>query len=408
MFRRNAVLAAAGISVLGVLAAPATAAPAKVTGAYDAGTDAVATIAQAYLVSHPDLTPAAARAAAQAQSAGEQLKAEIAKEWKTFGGGWFDPYTATYNVAVTSATTGRTLAAVGATKGVKVNTPLVARNFDQLNAEAEALRNGTSALAKAAGGNVGIDVRTNQVVAAVPESARRAELGQAGVSVVNGQNTSVQADACTDRANCDDFQAAGLMLRNGAGQHWCSIGFTARNSANQRITLTAGHCSTGIGEVWSNGTATVRTVGSVSGRIDSGVSDVTRIVSTNSFYDNVNSGRIYIGAGSNTSPVKGESFFLVNDVACLSASFTNPARSGNPCATVTNTSDAGTRGMVRIDGYDACGGDSGGGWYWLAPSGNRYAVALHSRSNSGCNVANGTSWASPLSAFYSDLVYEVS
>ncbi|MBE1465402.1 hypothetical protein [Kibdelosporangium phytohabitans] len=405
MFRRSAVLAAAGISILGVLATPAAA---KVTGAYDTGTDATATIAKAYLTSHPGLTPAKARAAALAQSAGEHLKAEISKQWKTFGGGWFDPYTATYNLAVTSSSTGKALTAVGDSKGVKVNTPLVARSLDQLNAEAEALRNGTSALAKAAARNVGIDVRTNQVVAAIPATARRADLSQAGVIVVNGQNTTAQADACTDRANCDNFEAAGLVLRNGAGQHWCSIGFTARNSANQRITLTAGHCSTGIGEVWSNGTATVRTVGSVSGRIDSGVSDVTRIVSTNTFYGDVNSGRIYIGAGSSTAPVKGKSFFLVNDVACLSASFTNPARGGNPCATVTNTSDAGTRGMVRIDGYDACGGDSGGGWYWLASSGNRYAVALHSRSNTGCNVSPGTSWASPLNAFYSDLVYETS
>ncbi|MFC0109820.1 hypothetical protein [Kibdelosporangium aridum] len=408
MFRKNAVLAVAGISILGVLAAPATAAPAKVTGAYDTGTDAVATITQAYLTSHPDLTPAKARAAAQAQTAGEDLKAEISKQWKSFGGGWFDPYTASYHLAVTSASAGKSLAAIGASKGVKVDTPLVARSLDQLNAEAEALRNGTSALAKAAAGNVGIDVKTNQVVAAVPAAARRAELSQAGVSVVNSPNTAVQADACTDRANCDDFLAAGLILRNGTGQHWCSLGFTARNANNQRITLTAGHCSTGIGEVWSNGTATIRTVGSVSGRIDAGVSDVTRIVSTNAFYDGVNSGKIYIGAGSATAPVKGKSFFLVNDVACLSASYTNPARAGNPCATVTNTSDAGTRGMVRIDGYDACGGDSGGGWYWLAPSGNRWATALHSRSNTGCNVANGTSWASPLTAFYSDLTYEVS
>ncbi|MCE7006131.1 S1 family peptidase [Kibdelosporangium philippinense] len=406
MFRKNAVLAVAGISILGVLAAPATAAPAKV--AYDSGTDAVATIAQAYLKSHPDLSPAKARAAAQAQSAGEDLKAEVSRQWKSFGGGWFDPYTATYHLAVTLASTGKSLAAIGASKGVKVDTPLVARSFDQLNAEAEALRTGTSALAKAAAGNIGVDVQNNQVVAAVPAAARRAELSQAGVAVTNNQNPAVEADACTDRANCDDFLAAGLIMRNGTGQHWCSIGYTARNSANQRITLTAGHCSTGIGENWSNGTAVIRGVGSVSGRIDSGVSDVTRIVSTNAFYGNVNSGRIYIGAGSNTSPVKGKSFFLVNDVACLSASYTNPARAGNPCATVTSTSDAGTRGMVRISGYDACGGDSGGGWYWLAASGNRYATALHSRSNTGCNVANGTSWASPLTAFYSDLTYEIS
>ncbi|MET0132591.1 MAG: hypothetical protein ABW215_03260, partial [Kibdelosporangium sp.] len=199
----------------------------------------------------------------------------------------------------------------------------------------------------------------------------------------------------------------GLVIRNGnPGQHWCSIGFTARNAADQRITLTAGHCSTGVGQVWTNGTATIRIVGSVSGRIDSGVQDVTRIVSTNAFYGDVHSGRIYIGPPNVTSPVTGESFLLNGDVVCLSASFTNPTRFGNPCATVTSTSDAAVRGMVRIEGYDACGGDSGGGWYWFPPSGNRWAVALHSRSTAGCNATPATSWASPLNSFYSDLVYE--
>lgn len=404
--RRNVVLAAVGLSAIGFVAVtPANAAPKT---AYDGGSNAVQTIAQAYLVSHPDLTPKAAHAAALAQGAGEQLKAEISKQWKSFGGGWFDPYTATYNLAVTTQDSGKALAATGSALGVKVNTPLVGRSLDELNAQADALRKSDSDVAKAAEGNIGIDVATNQVVAAVPPAKMAGLARSAGVAVTAAENTNVEADACTSRSNCDDFLAAGLIMRNGGGGLWCSIGFTARNTANQRITLTAGHCSTGIGENWSNGTATIRTVGSVSGRIDSGVSDVTRIVSTNAFYGNVNSGRIYIGPPNSTSPVKGKTFLINGDVVCLSASYTNPTRFGNPCATVTNTSDATTRGMVRIDGYDACGGDSGGGWYWLPASGNRYAVALHSRSNTGCNVSPGTSWASPLTAFYSDLTYEVS
>jgi streptogrisin C len=406
--RKNVVLTAIGVSLLGFVAAPVNAAPVK-SGSVDNG-DVLQTISQAYLTSHPDLTPQAALAAARAQTAGEQLKAEITKQWSSFGGGWFDPYTATYHLAVTSEATGKSLAATGAHLGVRVSTPLVGRSLDQLTAQADALRSGTDTLAKAANGNVGIDIKTNQVVAEVPQAqlATLARRGQSGVSLLPAKNTAVEADACTSRANCDDFLAAGLVIRNGSGAQVCSLGFTARNSAGQRITLTAGHCSTGVGETWSNGSAPVRTIGAVSGRIDSGNQDVTRIVSTNAFYDPDTTGRAYVSPPAGTVALKGKSFLLVGDTACLSASFPVPARSGNPCGTVGSTSDAAMRGMVRIDGYDACPGDSGGGWYWLAPSGNRYAVALHSRSTTGCNAAPATSWSSPLNSFYSDLTYETS
>ncbi len=407
--RRNVVLLAIGASLLGFVSAPATAAPAKPGGAFDQG-DALQTIAQAYLTSHPDLTPQAARAAAQAQAAGEQLKAAIAKQWSSFGGGSFDPYTATYSIAMTSQDAAKSISDTGARLGVKVSTRTVSRSYDQLTAQADALRTGTSALAKAANGNVGIDVQTNKVVAAVPQAelATLARRGDAGVSLVPAKTSAIEADACTARDNCDDFLAAGNVMRNGTGTPWCSIGFTARNAANQRIVLTAGHCSTGTGEAWSTGTSTIRSVGVVSGRIDSGNQDVTRIVVTNAFYSGDTTGRAYVSPPANTVPLKGESFLLVGDTACLSASYTNPARAGNPCGTVGSTADAAVRGMVRIDGYDACGGDSGGGWYWLAPSGNRYSVALHSRSQPGCNATPANSWASPLNAFYSDLTYETS
>ena len=63
-------------------------------------------------------------------------------------------------------------------------------------------------------------------------------------------------------------------------------------------------------------------------------------------------------------------------------------------------SDAGVRGMARVDGLDACGGDSGGGWYWLSSSGNRYAYGIHSRSDGGCHGdAGGTrSWYTPVAS----------
>ena len=65
---------------------------------------------------------------------------------------------------------------------------------------------------------------------------------------------------------------------------------------------------------------------------------------------------------------------------------------------VGTNSDSSVRGMVRVDGLDACPGDSGGGWYWLTPSGRRIAYGIHSRSDTGCHGSSGGShsWFSAL------------
>lgn len=371
--------------------------------------DPLETIAATYRATYPDLPEASARAAAVAQLGSEPLKLALADRWRTFGGGWFDPYTATYHLAVTSVPTATELATAGRVLGITVETRQVKRSLDDLERIADALRSGDSALARAAGDKIGIDIKTNQVVAAVPADrlAALAPRVPEGVTLVVDEEVETEPDVCTSRANCDNNLRAGLVLRR-SGVLWCSLGFTTRSSTGTRWVLTAGHCHGGTnGETWSNGTTTQRNIGPLwsANAINSGVVDASAIQTTNAFYTGDTTGRIAIGPSS-WVPVKGSTFLLVNDVVCLSASYTNPARSGNPCATVTDTSDAQVRGMVRIQGYDACGGDSGGGWYWLPASGNRYAVALHSRSISGCNASPHRSWASPVTAFWTGLTYE--
>lgn len=100
-------VAAATTLVVTLLAAPGQAAAPQLgpaTGPLDQGLagDPLQTIAQAYLTTYPDLSPAAARTAAVAQQGGEALKATLSQRWESFGGGWFDPYAATYHLAVTS------------------------------------------------------------------------------------------------------------------------------------------------------------------------------------------------------------------------------------------------------------------------------------------------------------------
>ncbi|MFI5845463.1 hypothetical protein ACIA8K_37745 [Catenuloplanes sp. NPDC051500] len=388
-------------------AAQAKAAPAKApAAAYDTGRNDLQTVADAYRASFKDLSPEAALTAARAQAGSATFRQSLDVEKDTWAGGWFDPHTAEFHIAVTTPAAAKDVATAAArTPGLIVNTHQVARSMRELGEQVERIRSGTDKLAKAADGDVTIDVLTNEVVVRVPKT-RFAALSAAdvpvGVRVEQGTKVTQHLDACTSRTDCDNDLRAGLVLRR-SGSLWCSLGFTARSNGI-KWALTAGHCVGTIGESWSNGTATIRTVGPATDFLNSGNQDAGAIQVTNAFYTAQTAGRIMIGPSS-FSPVTGESFNLVNDVNCLSASYTNPARAGNPCATVT---EVGAAIKTKMVGYDPCGGDSGGGWYWLPGSGNRYAVALHSSSLTGCNVANGEAWASPLNAFWSALVYETS
>jgi streptogrisin C len=210
------------------------------------------------------------------------------------------------------------------------------------------------------------------------------------------------------RSNCNDSLRAGLVISTGGS---CSIGFTARSSNGlTRWVLTAGHCSDGTSTtVWSTGGTAI---GPLTSAINSGAVDAAAIQVTNATYRADTAGRIYMhNAAGRSVPVNGAADVMsdisVGDVVCLSANITDPTASSNPCAVIGSVSDANARGLVRVDGYDGCQGDSGGGWYGLA-SGARIAYGLHSRSNEGCKVANGTSWFSALPQFWTALVYETS
>lgn len=404
-------LAAVGAAVLVVTAVgvPASAAPSasSKSGAYDTGRNDLQTVADAYRTSFADLSPDAALTAARAQAGSEKFRQGLDVSTDTWAGGWFDPYTAQFHIAVTTPAAAKDVATAAAgSPRLVVTTHQVARSMKELGETVDRIRDGKDKLAKAANGQVTIDVKTNEVVVRVP-AATFSTLAAAdvpdGVRVEQGEQVTQHPDACTSRTDCDDDLRAGLVLRR-SGTLWCSLGFTARSSSGTRWALTAGHCVGTIGETWSNGTGTIRTVGQATDFLNAGNQDAGAIQVTNAYYSAQTAGRIMIGPSS-YSPVTGESYNLVNDVNCLSASYTNPARAGNPCATVT---EVGASIKTKMAGYDPCGGDSGGGWYWLPGSGSRYAVALHSSSLTGCNVANGEAWASPLNAFWSGLTYETS
>jgi streptogrisin C len=391
-------LAVAGIATASVGTATASAA--------DNGDPVAAGIA-AYKAAYPNLTDAQARAAATGADARRAVYDAASADSATFGGAWFDPTTGLVNLAATTDAGVKRAAALGKQYAVAVKPVKVKRSAAALEADAADLRAGKGELGKAAKGNVGVDVKTNEVVVAVPPDRKAALASSAaagGAKLVTASAPKIEEDAgCTSRAACDWTIRAGAIMWRGtttSNTPWCSVGFTARNSSNQRFVLTAGHCTTGAGINWGTG---AQNIGPMGTSVDSGVVDTSAISVTNSWFTGDTGGEIYISPTQSASVVgvaPSVSWEVAGETVCLSANFTQPDVAGNSCGILGTNSDAAVRGMARIDGLDGCGGDSGGGWYWLSSSGNRYAYGIHSRSDAGCHGdAGGThSWYTPVAS----------
>jgi streptogrisin C len=404
MGSRLKAVAVAGVAATALATMTAAAGAASEPSAPgDSGAPLEAT-ARAYLKVYPQLSEAEARAAAEGQEARKKVYAALQADTRTLGGFWFDPPTATLHVATTTEATGDKAVAAGARVGVTVKTHRVARSFAQLEAQAAKLRAGEGALGKAARGQVGIDVKANKVAVSVPDTQVRAFTGAtlpAGVTVSADPKIKTEEDAgCTSRAACDwTIRAGSIVWAGNSGNKVCSVGFTARNSSNQRYVYTAGHCSSGNGVTWGTGAISM---GPMQASINSGALDAAIIRVTNSWFTGDLGGEIYNEpTAGKMVPVKGVaptlSYIVQGETVCLSANYTQP-NGASFCGVVGTNSDASVRGMVRVNGLDACPGDSGGGWYWLPSSGNRIAYGVHSRSDTGCHGSSGgsRSWFSAL------------
>jgi streptogrisin C len=389
------VLAVAGAAVMSLGSATAA-------SAADNGSPFDAAVA-AYKAAYPQLTDAQARADAAGADARRAVYNAAAADPSTFGGAWFDPVTGSVNVAGTTDAATSRIAAIGKQYAVAVRPYKVKRSAAALEASAAQTRAGKDDVGRAANGQVGFDVKTNQVTAVVPKDRRPALTSSAAASDVElatAPAEKIVPDAgCTTRLACDwTIRAGSIMWAGSVSNPWCSVGFTARNASNTRYVYTAGHCSTGIGVGWGLDT---QAIGPLTAAMDSGAVDASVIQVTNGWFTGDSGGEIYTSASNHSAPVVGVaptvSWMVAGETVCLSANYTNPA-GDNMCGVLGTNSDAGVRGMARVDGLDACGGDSGGGWYWLSSSGYRYAYGIHSRSDAGCHGDSGGthSWFSPI------------
>ena len=406
---KRALVVAVGLA-LGVVAPAAQAAGPEPT--------ALAEMTAAYQAAYPQLSATAASSAAAGSDARRALYDAAAGDPNTFAGAWFDPVANVVHLAGTSETANAQAAAAGRRHGVAVTTHRVARSVAELERQADALRDGEGAIGAAAHGRVGIDVRANQVVAAVAPSQRAAlqSRARAAIKVVAAQNRAVQPDlVCIARNFCDTSLRAGLSLwrraSNGLAVSSCSLGFTARDANDVRFVLTAGHCSTGNGVTWGTGNANI---GTMFTSADAGQIDVALIKVTDPWFAADRVGRIYMeeSSGAAWAPVDGvatsTALIIAGEVACLAANITQP-NGPNRCG-VIGTSSSSWRGMPRVDGVDACKGDSGGGWYWKLASGKRVAIGIHSTSDEGCNGDQGgtDSWFTALPLLSKTLKVELS
>lgn len=399
-------MTAAAVAALAAAALATTASAAGAAEATDQRGAALEAAISAYQTAFPAISPEAARTAAAQQEDRKELYHLLTEKdgGKTFGGAWFDPPTGVLHVAATNGEAAEGAARFGKELGLSVEPVVVERSFAELEARFAELRAGTDTLSKLARGYGAIDVRRNAVVVALTtsqlplyEEAAKA----AGVTLIVRKSERVEQDAgCTTRATCDWTVRGGSMLWDGvAGNDVCSVGFTARNAANQRFTFTAGHCSSGAGATWGTGAISIGAMGSA---VNSGPLDAAIIKVTNPWFTFDRGGELYnhFAPGKSVavnSVAPSLSFIWAGDTVCLAANFTQP--SGHSfCGVVGTNSDPAVRGMVRVNGLDACGGDSGGAWYWLTSTGRRIAYGLHSRSNTGCHGSGGgsTSWFSPL------------
>ena len=391
-------------TVVGLAAAAFASTAGPAAAADDARGKQIEAGIEAYQRAYPKISLEAATTAAKQQDERKELYGVLSKGGEqTFGGAAFDPPSGLLKVFATDKEVAAFAGETGKQLGLKVETRVVARSFAELERQADEVRSRKDELGKIALATSGIEVENNRFVVAVTP-AQRATVAEAarlaGVTLVDARSVKVEEDAgCTSRSACDWTIRAGSMIWNpSAGNNNCSVGFTARTSANARYTYTAGHCSSGA-TLWGTGG---QSIGTLSSSRNSGPVDAAIIPVTNPWFKFDSGGEIYNEFFPNRSVAVNSvaptlSFIWSGDLVCLAANFTSP-NGPNFCGVVGTNSDSSVRGMVRVDGFDACGGDSGGGWYWLTSTGRRYAYGIHSRSNTGCHGYEGgsQSWFSAL------------
>lgn len=315
-----------------------------------------------------------------------------------FGGSWYDGAADVLHLQATTPAAVADFTAAAAGADVPVEVHAADYSYVELHAEMQLLLEGTHpVLGDAAAGHAGIDIEANRVVAGLTTTdlSRSGTAAPESVRLVEREPRAMELDACGSRRNCGHPLRSGIILWEGEYDNAaCSLGFTASASDGSRWAVTAGHCGAN-GSVWGHGEVTI---GPLKDRRVANNLDVARIHVQSAYWLQSTRGWFYnFGTPNSPLPVDYaitiEGAMIPGEVVCLSAWHAVP---GQSCGTLGVVNDANAGGRARVNNFDACGGDSGGGWYWRNSVGERWAYGIHSASSQGCHIAGGFSWFSTL------------
>lgn len=216
----------------------------------------------------------------------------------------------------------------------------------------------------------------------------------------------IDTDALTDVSEvCTSSYGCGFPLRSGVelkANGWISsLGFTATSRDGTRWALTTfHHGSNDVNMVVSHGQQGLGPVREALKNDANGV-DWARVRIDNqcwlngtkgwlaspkatsvSYYSNLAPNALYNDGAIPLSSYTGGTLGLqTNDTVCLYARST---RSYDMCGRI-----AGWSAGYRTVTYDACPGDSGGGWVFTTSSGQKVAVGIHQGGTEGCPILRG-------------------
>ncbi|MFC0529735.1 S1 family peptidase [Phytohabitans kaempferiae] len=393
---KAALAASLGATLVAAVPAPARATP--YPAEFQAAVDA---FRQAY----PGVGAAEAARRIDGQADRVRLLEGLSRDFPgTFGGSWYDGATGIQHVQATTTAAASTFTTIATAAGVPVRAHLVSFSYRQLRQEFTLANDGAHpVLGATAADHSGIDVQANRVVVALPAAQvgqARAALasraaGAGAIEVLERGGVEAVEDACHDRRNCGRPIRGGIILWRGSyASASCSLGFTASAADGSHWAVTAGHCGA-VNTQWGHGE---RPIGPMRQVRDTGSVDVGRIRIDSSYWKGSTWGWLY-NTQDREAPLSvdyalsSEATIQVGETVCLSAWHSTASQS---CGIIAEVNDASVRGMVRVTGFDACPGDSGGGWFMRSSTGQRWAYGIHSRSNNGCHVSGGTSWFSSL------------
>jgi streptogrisin C len=338
-------------------------------------------VVNGYLRSYPTLSKDQALRAALGQEHRIRLLERLqSQDAAGFGGSWYDPLTDTQHINAVGAAAATQAGRLGADAGLTIATHQVTHSLTQLQAIAADINAGKHpVLGRAAIDAAAPEAVTNKVTVTLPAADlarfRNSRATLSSVIVFREGDTSSNPE-CASRLACTTPLRSGIVMwyltNQGVRQPWCSLGFTARASDGSRWAVTAGHCGTRSGEFaqWGH---SAEPIGLIQAGRNSGNIDIARVQVTNPVWQT--GGYLYDYYRPNVPAplhysITARGTIQAGDVVCLSAWHSVPDNCGGILRAFS------PNGMPEVY-FDACGGDSGGGWFYITSYGENWAYGIH-------------------------------